>query len=60
MSQTRDWSQAYILIHRQGATVEEMTVEVNRAKMNLEKVETDLRNMTTLNKVSIIYPRRLG
>lgn len=41
-------------VHRQGATVEEMTVQVNKAKLNLEKVETDLRNMTTLNKVSIM------
>lgn len=44
-------------VHRQGATVEEMTVEVNKAKLNLEKVETDLRNMSTLNKVSFVLLR---
>ena len=38
------------LIHfRHGATVEEMTIEVNKAKANLQAVEKDLRSMTALN-----------
>ncbi|KAG5721478.1 Structural maintenance of chromosomes protein 6 [Termitomyces sp. T112] len=35
---------------RQGATVEEMTIEVNKAKAKLDAVERDLKQMTTLNK----------
>ncbi|KII86908.1 hypothetical protein PLICRDRAFT_164325 [Plicaturopsis crispa FD-325 SS-3] len=35
---------------RHGATVEEMTIEVNRARANLNSAEKDLKNMTTLNK----------
>ncbi|KAJ7069570.1 P-loop containing nucleoside triphosphate hydrolase protein [Mycena amicta] len=33
-----------------GATVEEMTVEVNKAQDRLEKADNDLKQMTTLNK----------
>ncbi|KAG6888731.1 hypothetical protein C0995_006383 [Termitomyces sp. Mi166 len=36
---------------RHGATVEEMTIEVNKARAKLDTVERDLRQMTTLNKV---------
>lgn len=35
---------------RHGATVEQMTLEVNKAKANLDTAEKDLRNMSTLNK----------
>ncbi|KAF8073492.1 hypothetical protein FPV67DRAFT_1576115 [Lyophyllum atratum] len=35
---------------RHGATVEEMTVEVNKAKAKLETAERDLRQMNHLNK----------
>ncbi|KAG6815759.1 hypothetical protein H0H87_011596 [Tephrocybe sp. NHM501043] len=35
---------------RHGATVEEMTIEVNRAKAKLDTAERDLKQMTTLNK----------
>ncbi|KAF7298831.1 p-loop containing nucleoside triphosphate hydrolase protein [Mycena indigotica] len=35
---------------QQGATVEEMTVEVNKAKDRLEKADSDLKQMMTLNK----------
>lgn len=36
---------------RHGASVEEMTIEVNKAKEKLDKAETDLKQMTSLNKV---------
>ena len=36
---------------RQGASVEEMVQEVNKAKGNLEKVEKELKQMSALNKV---------
>ena len=36
---------------RHGATVEDMTVEVRLAKLNLEMAERDLKDMATLNKV---------
>ncbi|KAG6896995.1 hypothetical protein C0992_004775 [Termitomyces sp. T32_za158] len=36
---------------RHGATVEEMTIEVNKAKAKLDTAERDLKQMTTLNKV---------
>ncbi|KAJ6621808.1 hypothetical protein B0H10DRAFT_2162890 [Mycena sp. CBHHK59/15] len=35
---------------RHGASVEDMTIEVNRAKQKLEDAERDLRQMTSLNK----------
>ncbi|KAJ7095700.1 P-loop containing nucleoside triphosphate hydrolase protein [Mycena belliarum] len=35
---------------RHGATVEDMTIEVNKAKEKLEKAENDLKQMTSLNK----------
>ncbi|KAJ7132967.1 P-loop containing nucleoside triphosphate hydrolase protein [Mycena filopes] len=35
---------------RHGASVEEMTIEVNKAKEKLDKAETDLKQMTSLNK----------
>ncbi|KAJ6585226.1 P-loop containing nucleoside triphosphate hydrolase protein [Mycena capillaripes] len=35
---------------RHGASVEEMTIEVNKAKEKLAKAETDLKQMTSLNK----------
>jgi len=35
---------------RHGATVEEMTIEVNRTKANLDTAEKDLKNMFSLNK----------
>jgi structural maintenance of chromosomes protein 6 len=42
----------YLCIYpRHGATVEQMTVEVNKAKANLDTAEKDLKNMSTLNKV---------
>ncbi|KIK94054.1 hypothetical protein PAXRUDRAFT_478960 [Paxillus rubicundulus Ve08.2h10] len=34
---------------RHGATVEEMTIEVNKAKADLDNVETDLRSLAALN-----------
>jgi len=36
---------------KQGASVEEMVQEVNKAKGNLEKVEKELKQMSALNKV---------
>jgi hypothetical protein len=39
------------LLSRHGATVEEMTIEVNRTKANLDTAEKDLKNMFSLNKV---------
>ncbi|KZP04196.1 hypothetical protein FIBSPDRAFT_807094 [Athelia psychrophila] len=35
---------------RHGASVEEMTVEVNKAKANLDSAEKELKNMWSLNK----------
>ncbi|KAJ7677433.1 P-loop containing nucleoside triphosphate hydrolase protein [Mycena rosella] len=35
---------------RHGASVEEMTVEVNKAQAKLQNAETDLKQMTSLNK----------
>ncbi|KAG6919643.1 hypothetical protein DXG01_003507 [Tephrocybe rancida] len=35
---------------RHGATVEEMTIEVNKAKAKLDTAEKDLKQMSTLNK----------
>ncbi|KAF8895600.1 hypothetical protein BD779DRAFT_1434318 [Infundibulicybe gibba] len=35
---------------RQGATVEEMTIEVNKAKAKLDAAERDIREMSNLNK----------
>ena len=40
-----------IVFDRQGASVEEMVQEVNKAKGNLEKVEKELKQMSALNKV---------
>jgi len=40
-----------LTLSRHGATVEEMTIEVNKAKTKLETAERDLKQMTTLNKV---------
>lgn len=33
-----------------------MTIEVNKAKANLDTAEKDLRNMSTLNKVPYAMP----
>lgn len=44
------------LPYRQGATVEEMTIEVNKAKADLDNAESDLQQLATLNNVSIISP----
>lgn len=41
-----------IQYNRHGATVEEMTIEVNKAKKKLESAEKDHRQMSKLNKVS--------
>jgi hypothetical protein len=38
-------------LNRHGASVEEMTIEVNKAKANLDNAEKDFRNMMALNKV---------
>ncbi|KAK7048559.1 p-loop containing nucleoside triphosphate hydrolase protein [Favolaschia claudopus] len=35
---------------RHGASVEDMTIEVNKAKDKLDKAETELKQMTSLNK----------
>ena len=40
------------IINRQGATVEEVTIEVNKAKANLENAQRDLAHMSQLNKVN--------
>ena len=40
-----------LMCSRQGATVEEMTIEVNKAKANLDNALADLANMSKLNKV---------
>lgn len=37
---------------RQGASVEEMTAEVNRARGALETAQRDLKSMASLNRVS--------
>ena len=48
----------YILpLIRHGATVEEMTVEVNKAQSALDTVMKDLRNMSALNKVTLRYQK---
>ncbi|EGN98430.1 hypothetical protein SERLA73DRAFT_55249 [Serpula lacrymans var. lacrymans S7.3] len=43
-------SSSLLSIGRHGATVEEMTVEVNKAKAALDTAEKDLRSLNTLNK----------
>ena len=40
-----------LCLGRQGASVEEMVQEVNKATGNLEKVEKELKQMSALNKV---------
>jgi GTP cyclohydrolase I len=40
---------------RHGATVEQMTIEVNKAKANLDTAEKDLNNMSILNKVLLSH-----
>lgn len=42
-------------IRSHGATVEQMTIEVNKAKANLESAEKELKNMSVLNKVRILH-----
>jgi hypothetical protein len=42
-------------LFRHGATVEQMTIEVNKAKDRLEKAEKDLKQMSKLNKVTSLY-----
>jgi hypothetical protein len=42
-------------LNRHGVSVEEMTIEVNKAKANLDNAERDFRNMTALNKVKLKY-----
>lgn len=39
------------LQHSHGATVEEMTIEVNKAKAALDTADKDFKNMSNLNKV---------
>lgn len=38
---------------RHGATVEQMTIEVNKAKKKLEMAERDHKQMSKLNKVRV-------
>jgi hypothetical protein len=38
---------------RQGASVEEMTAEVTKARAALETAQRDLKSMASLNRVSI-------
>jgi len=38
------------ILPRHGATVEEMTQEVNKAKQDLEKAQKELKSMTGLQK----------
>jgi len=38
------------ILSRHGATVEEMTQEVNKAKLDLEKAQKELKSMTGLQK----------
>lgn len=40
--------------------MEQMTIEVNKAKANLDTAEKDLRNMSTLNKVPYAMPEWLA
>jgi len=44
------------LSYRQGATVEEMTIEVNKAKADLDNAERDLQGLATVNNVSVNLP----
>ena len=44
------------LSYRQGATVEEMTIEVNKTKEDLDNAERDLRELTGVNNVSDNLP----
>lgn len=39
---------------RHGASVEDMTIEVNKAREKLQKAENDLKQMTSLNKVCLL------
>jgi hypothetical protein len=43
-----------LTMSRHGATVEQMTIEVNKAKTKLETAERDLKQMTNLNKVCVL------
>ena len=40
---------------RQGASVEDMTAEVNRARAALETAQKDLKSMASLNRVNLQY-----
>lgn len=42
---------------RHGATVEQMTIEVNKAKTKLEMAERDHKQMSKLNKVRVFTPK---
>lgn len=48
------WYPSNDLPTRHGATVEEMTIEVNKAKAKLETAERDLKQMASLNKVRLV------
>lgn len=37
-------------LNRQGSSVEELTIQVNKAKAKLDLVERDLKSMALLNK----------
>lgn len=41
---------------RHGATVEEMTIEVNNAKAVLDNAEADLKSLAALNNVRLLAP----
>lgn len=41
------------MVIRHGASVEDMTIEVNKAKAKLDAAERDLKQMSSLNKVRL-------
>lgn len=44
---------------RQGSSVEELTIQVNKAKAKLDLVERDLKSMALLNKACSRFPLAL-
>lgn len=44
------------LFERHGASIEEMTIEVNKAKANLDNADRDIRSLSALNNVSPFPP----
>lgn len=52
----RELEQSVLIRDRHGATVEEMTIEVNKTKADLDNAEHELRSLAALNNVGIDFP----